>query len=78
MLRQFWIAREVTDTKSEIQARYIDVQVKNKNVKDKTIGGHSWRKEGEIFPRSLEDRYQEMDHTFTLYFMDIGSKEKLG
>ena len=54
--RQFWINREVTDTKSEIRARYIDVQVKNKNVKDKTIGGYSWKKEGEIFPRSLEDR----------------------
>ena len=46
----------MTDTKIEIQARYVDVQVKDKNVKDKTIGGHSWKKDEEIFPRSLEDR----------------------
>ena len=48
--------REVTDTKIEIRARYVDVQVKDKYVKDKTIGGHSWKKDEEIFPRSLEDR----------------------
>ena len=52
-------SREVTDTKIEIQARYVDVQVKDKSVKDKTIGGHSWKKDGEIFPRSLEDRYRK-------------------
>ena len=53
----FETVREVTDTKNEIRARYVDGKNRNKIVKDTTIGGHSWKKDGEIFPRCLEDRY---------------------
>ena len=54
-LYQF-IFREVTETKNDIKARYIDTKNKNDIVGENTIGGFTWRKPEEIFPRSLEDR----------------------
>ena len=49
--------REVTETKNDIRARYIDCKNRNDVVGENTIGGYTWRKQVEIFPRSLEDRY---------------------